>query len=172
MELAQSFEPVLAALLAMGAILVVFWCGTWIGRDYGGWGGFVEHVLARVELRLRRVGETPEPGPDVMWLVLQYPRGYTPDAEIGGIFSTEAGARAAATGELDVVGPVMVDMQQGDLVWPGAYYPNLGTSAVPNSGRLIGELPKYDEMLMDLGRCRCQLARADRIDEMDGMDEA
>lgn len=168
MDQVRSFEPVLAALLAMGSVVLVFWCGTWIGRNYGGWSELMEHVLARVELELplRRSSE------EVVWLVLQYPRGYTPDAEIGGIFSTEAGARAAATGELDVVGPVMVDMQQGDLVWPGAYYPNLGTSAVPNSGRLIGELPKYDEMLMDLGRCRCQLARADRIDEMDGMDEA
>jgi len=110
---------------------------------------------------------------EVVWLVLQYPKGYTPDVEIGGIFRTEAAAVAAATGELDVVGPVALDVKQPDVVWSGAYYPNLGNARFTNSGRSTAKVevvgPTYDEMLLALGRCRSVMPyRPDLLDEERG----
>lgn len=155
MDQVRSFEPVLAALLAMGSVVLVFWCGTWIGRNYGGWSELMEHVLARVELELplRRSSE------EVVWLVLQYPNGYTPDVKIGGIFRTEAAALAVAAGELDVVGPVMLNVKEpADVVWSGAYYPNLGQAGFTNSGMPTAKVevvgPTYAELLLALGSCR------------------
>lgn len=99
----------------------------------------------------------------VMWLVLRVPERYTEGIEIGGIFDGKADAVFAARSERDIVGPVEINKAFPDGPWEGAFYPAVHFPELMGKIYLegeegwqpVGELPAYDEMLMNLVRCRC-----------------